>query len=102
MKLTITINDEKKEIELKNPRGRDVKKGLKLLISTQKLDDNEKIEKIEEYMDYIDIISAFNTGMTVDELDDLDADEKSKINEFYASKVTSRLDFLKSSLMPEN
>ncbi len=100
MKIKIKTDDGEKEIELKNPKGRHTKKGLKLLIASEKSED--QVGAIDKYMDYLDEISAEGSGMTVEELDDLDDDEKKKIISHYQKKIESKFDFLKSSLNVEN
>lgn len=103
MEIEITQNNEKRKIKLNNPKGREVKKGLKLLFRAQSCEDSkEQIIKLEEYIDYIDEVSASNIGMTIDQLDELDNDEKNNIIQFYAEKINGRLDFLKSSLKQQN
>jgi len=100
MELEITKEKEKTTIKLNNPKGREVKKGMKLLFAAQKLEDTgERLDKLDEFFEYVDEVSASNTGMSIEELDDLDCDEKTKIVEFYSKKIESRFDFLKSSLM---
>ena len=95
----ITRNGTKQKIELKNPKGREVKKGMNLLFAAEGLEtEAEQVVQLEKYVDYIDEVAAKNVGMTIDELDDLDCDEKEKIVQFYSTKVNGRLDFLKSSL----
>ena len=103
MEIEITKNNIQTKLTLPNPKGREVKKGLKLLFDAQKFDDEkEQLVKLEELMDYIDEMSSKNSGLSVDELDDLDIDDKNKIVTFYSEKIFSRLDFLKSSLMRAN
>ena len=98
------IKDEKEvTIKCKNPKGRDTKKGFKLLMEAQGQEDELKIvEKMNDYLDFLEELTAENTGMTVDELDDLDSDEKDKLVGHYQSKVVHKLDFLKSSLTQAN
>ena len=100
--LVINTPKGEKTVMLKNPKGRDTKKGLKLLTSFQNEDGEENLSGLSNYLDWIDEISAEYTDMSVEELDDLDSDEKNKITGFYQSKVTESLDFLKSSLAPQS
>ena len=100
--MEIEIKDKK--IMCKNPTGREVKLGMRLLFEAQKFqDDNEKgLDKFEEFLDYVEKMTSKGTGLSIDELDDLDTDDKNKLVEFYSTKINSRFDFLKSSLMQEN
>lgn len=100
MKIKIKREGKEIEIECKNPKGRDTKKGLKLLLASQK--DGGNLSKIDEYMDFIDKITAEYTGMSEKELDDLDTDEKDKLTSVYTGKVRSKIDFLMSSLKSES
>jgi len=102
MKITITKEEKELEIDCKNPRGKDTKKGMKLLFKAQKEDDGEGLETIQEYLDFLETITCKYTDLTVDFLDDLEIDEKNKLITFYQEKVQSSFDFLKSSLTPAN
>lgn len=103
MEIEIVQNGTRRTIELKNPKGRDVKKALKLLLTAQNLEnENEQVSRIDGYLDAIESMSSKYSGLTIDELDDLDIDEKNKITQHYANKVSGSLDFLKSSLMRQN
>ena len=101
-KVVIKTDNGEKEVELNNPKGKHTKKGFKLLTSIQGEDGNEDLGKLNEYTDYIDEVAAEMTGMTIDKLDELEDEEKNKIVGFYHEKVKEKLDFLKSSLSPEN
>ncbi len=100
--MEIEITDKK--VNCKNPTGREVKLGMKLLFEAQKYqEDPEKgLDKFDEFMDYVEKMTSQGTGLSIDDLDDLDSDDKNKLIEFYTKKINSRFDFLKSSLMQEN
>jgi len=92
------IKKEGKEVEIEcgNPTKGEVKKGLKLLLASQKGEGN--LGKIDEYMDYIDEITSKHTGLTSEELDNLDSEEGEKLVGYYNRKVRDKIDFLMSSL----
>jgi hypothetical protein len=100
--MEIELKDKK--VNCKNPTGREVKLGMKLLFEAQKYQDDtiKGLDKFEEFFDYVEKMASQGTGLSIDELDDLDTDDKNKIIEFYTKKINSRFDFLKSSLMQEN
>lgn len=103
MEMEIDQNGTRRTVQLKNPKGREVKKALKMLLTAQNLEEEkEQISRIDQYMDYVEEIASKNSGMTIDELDDLDIDEKNKVVQYYANKISGSLDFLKSSLMRQN
>lgn len=100
-KINIQTTKGIREMICKNPLGRHTKKALKMLIVAQS-DEEHQAEKMGEYLDYLDEMSAELCDMSVEELDELDTDEKNKILEHYQDKVSTRLDFLKSSLGSDN
>ncbi len=103
MEVEIEKNGTKQMITLRSPKGREVKKGLKLLFKAEAIENSsEQVLALETYIDYIDEVAANNTSMSVEQLDDLTTDEKTKIVEFYAEKINGRLDFLKSSLVRQS
>lgn len=103
MEMEIRTPEGVKNISLKNPKGKHTKKAFKLLtkiLGAEKKDDID-VCALDAYTDYLEEMAAECTGLTVAYLDELDSDEKNKIIEYYQSKVTSKLDFLKSSLKSE-
>ena len=96
----VKINKEGKEIEVefKNPKGRHTKRALKLLLKAEEAANKGNSKLLDEFMDYLDEVTCELTGMTMEKLDDLESDEKNKLVGFFQSKVTGRVDFLKSSL----
>jgi len=105
MEQKITVIKEGKEtiILCPSPKARDTKKGLKLLMKAQSADsDKEIVVKMDEYLDFLDETAAKYTGMTIDELDDLDTNDKDKILLVYQEGVSSKIDFLMSSLKRAN
>ncbi len=101
MKIKILKEEKEVEIDAKNPKGRDVKKGFKLFTSISK-DGEENLDKLNDYMDFLDELTAQYCGMNVEKLDDLDTDEKQKLVAFYQEKIQGKMDFLRSSLKLEN
>lgn len=97
MKMEISFENGKRELDLKNPKGKHTKKAFKLLSECDGTEGNA-LEALNKYMDYIDEMASELCGITVDELDELDIDEKNKIVTHYQEKVQSKFDFLKSSL----
>ena len=97
----ITVNKEGKEVIIKceSPKARDTKKGLKLLMKAQSAEDDSAVaNKMDEYLDFLDEMASRYTGMSVDELDDLTTEDKDKILIVYQDGVSSKIDFLMSSL----
>lgn len=99
--IKINVNGEEKTIKMKNPKGRETKKGFKLMT---KIDDGEEVnaEALVNYTDYLDEMAANMADMTVEELDDLEDIEKEKIVAIAQQRIAGKLDFLKSSLKSEN
>jgi len=102
MKIKINKDNKEEIIDLANPKGREVKKGMKLLFETKGAEEGEQLGKLEIYADYLEEMTARNSNMTVEDLDDLESDEKDKLITFYSDKVLARFDFLKSSLQRQN
>ena len=95
-KIKLTIGKKEQEIELKNPKGKHMKKGLKLLF---KIDSAEsEVIALDEYMDYVDEISSELTGLSIEQLDELEEQDKEQITGYYNGKIRGKIDFLMSSL----
>jgi hypothetical protein len=101
----ITINKNGKEtiIKCQSPKGRDTKKGFKMLMRAQgSEDEKEAVIMMEEYLDFLDEITAKYSGLTIDELDDLESQEKDKLSLYYQECIGAKIDFLASSLRRAN
>lgn len=101
----VQVNKDGKltKVVCKPPKGRDTKRGLKLLMKAQNSDDdNAAVNSMDEYLDFLDEVAARYTGMSVEELDDLESEDKDKILLYYQERVSSRVDFLVSSLKQAN
>lgn len=89
MKVKIHLDGEEKEIEVKNPKGRHVKKLWDYFEEMQK----DEIKGAKEYINYVDEISAELSGLTVEQLDELDIEEKNKITKNFTEHAFSNMDF---------
>lgn len=101
MKMNININGIEKEIDLKNPKGKHTKKGLKMMLDLEQ-GNTVNTDSLEAYLNFIESLACEMTGLTPEELDELDSDIKDKILLFYQEKINHRIDFLKSSLKQES
>lgn len=85
-----------KEVELKNPKGRDTKKGFKLMMDMEKSPDST--DGFQKYNTFVEELTAQYSGFTNEELEDMDCDDMHEIYNYYEKKINARIDFLKSSL----
>lgn len=99
-KIKIKTDEGEREVELKNLKGRHVKKALKLMTKIQREDGSENLPAVANYTDYLDELASELSGISVEELDDLDIDEKNKIIGKVQEKISFKLDFSTSSLKP--
>lgn len=103
MKITIEHDNKEINLDLKGLKGRNVKKGKKLLLALATVEDEkEQIQKVEEYGDFIDSVAVEITGLTIDELDDLFIEDKEKITSYIQQKIDDNINFVKSSSLVEN
>lgn len=97
--IKLLINEEEKIIKCQSPKGRDTKKGLKLLMKAQSAEsEKEGVQIFNEYLEFLDEITSQGTGMSIEELDDLPSDEKDKLVLVYQDAISNKIDFLMSSL----
>lgn len=96
-KIKIKTDEGEREVELKNLKGRHVKKALKLMTKIQREDGTENLPAVTNYTDYLDELASELSGISVKELDDLDIDEKNKVIGKVQEKITFKLDFSMSS-----
>lgn len=96
----VTVQKDGKETIIKclPPKGRDTKKGLKMLMKAQSSEEAEAGERMNEYLDFLDEMASRYTGLSIEELDDLTSEDKDKILLVYQDGVASKIDFLRSSL----
>jgi len=101
MEISVKTDKGDRKIKLRAPKGRDTKKGLKLLLNTQKPGGGQLVE-LNKYMDHVDNMVIMYTDLTEEEYGDLETGEQAKISDFYYKKVRERIDFLMSSLRQES
>jgi len=85
-----------KEVELKNPKGRDTKKGFKLMMDMEHSKDD--LQCFKKYNEFVEELTVQYSGFTNEELEDMDCDDMHQIYNYYEKKINARIDFLKSSL----
>jgi len=81
-----------KEVEVQNPKGRDTKKGLKLMMAMEEEEATSKA--LNTFTDFVAEIAVKYSGFTADELDGMDCDDMNAIYGHYEKKINDRLDFL--------
>ena len=91
----ITIKTDKgdKEIELKKPKGRHIRKIWNYLMKMEEGDP----KSVNEYLDYIDETTAKLANITIEELNNLDVDEKKKLTANLTDRALDSMDFMKPS-----
>lgn len=92
MKIEVTLNGEKKEIEIKGLRGRDIKKIINNQMKIQDIEnEKEKISQAKLCMDLLDEICSRISGLTVEQLNEIDIEDKEKISDYVSTKARNTL-----------
>jgi hypothetical protein len=91
MKVKIKTDKGEREIEVKSPKGKHIKKLWRILIDAESGD----MEAVDRLFTYIDELASELSGLSVDELDELEIDEKKKITEIPIKKAIEQINFTK-------
>lgn len=100
-KLTIKTDKGEKEVELRNLKGRERKKGFKLYTAIAKK-DQEDLSALNKYLEFLDELAMNIVGMKTEEWDEIDTPEQDKVIGRIQEQIQGKIDFLKSSSKLEN
>ncbi len=100
-KIVIKTDKGDKEVELRNLKGRERKKGFKLYTAIAKK-DQEDLEALNKYLEFLDDLAMNIAGMKLEEWDELDTPEQDKVVGRIQDQIQGKIDFLKSSSKLEN
>ena len=95
MKFEIVVEGEKKEIELKGLKGRDVDELFDAMVEVESSESPGKSAKT--FIEKVKQKTVQLSGLTLEQLDDLDSEDRHKLMGYVTQKVTKNLDFIKSS-----
>ncbi len=94
-KVKIMTDDGEKEIDMKNPKKKHVKKLWSKLKDIQKSDKKEYAIKFNDFLEERDKIAMELSGITLKEWDELEVQEAEKISGIVGSAAFGELDFSK-------
>ena len=95
MKLEVVMNGEKKELDLKGLKGREIDALIKEMVKMQNAAEGNVGEAYEEYMAKQKQYACTVSGLTVEQLDDLDSDDRAKIFDYLNDKIQKAMGFSK-------
>lgn len=93
MKVELIVGGERKELELKGLRGKDVDKLIDNMLKLKDTAEEQMAEAVLEYRRLEKDYACKVSSMTVDELDELDSDDRDKITGYVKAKVEKSLGF---------
>jgi hypothetical protein len=91
MKIEVVLDGERKEIELKSLKGREVDKFTREMLKLQKSEDMS--EDFFEFQNKQKSLASQISGLSIEQLDDLCVDDRSKIYDYINSKVETSMGF---------
>lgn len=91
------IKTENKEIEMKEPKGKHIKKYWNFLGDLETLSDKEAVSTLKKFIIFQDELVSELTGLTVDELDDMIMSDKQKFIDVIQGSAMNMLDFTRLS-----
>ena len=95
MKIEIISNGERKELELKGIKGREIDSLMKEMIKMQSVGEENIATALESYQAKQKDLAVQVSGLSLDELDDLDSDDRAKIFDYLTEKVNKSMGFSK-------
>lgn len=93
MKVDVIVGGERKELDLKGLRGRDVDKLIESLLALKDVAEDEMATELQKHRKLEKEFACTVSGLTIDELDDLDSDDRDKILDFVKAKVEKAIGF---------
>lgn len=98
MKITISTESGEKEIDMKEPKGKDINKLWNFLMEMEQGDP----KAVVKYFQYIDELTSKLSGVSMDELNDLFISQKKKLTDVVTKQIMGSLDFMNASQLQGN
>jgi hypothetical protein len=95
MKLDIVQNGEKRQLDLRGLKGKEVDRLMKAMLNMQQTGEDGLSAQLLEYQAVQKELSCKVSGLTLDELDDLDSDDRALIYDYLTEKVNKSMGFTK-------
>jgi hypothetical protein len=95
MKIEVVLNGERKEIDLKGLKGREVDKFIEEMMKLESAKEDGLKEAYTEFNQKQKDLACRISGLSLNELDDLEVDDRAKIFDYINKKVQNSMGFSK-------
>jgi protein-arginine kinase activator protein McsA len=93
MKIEVVLNGERKELDLRGVKGREIDSFVKTMLQFEKTENMS--EPYSDFEKKQKELACSVSGLTLEQLDDLEVDDRAKIYDYITEKVQKSMGFTK-------
>lgn len=93
MQIDVVLNGERKHLDMRSLKGKEVDKLITKLIDLQSCDDDVRPKLYQEYAELQKQYASQISGLSIEELDELDVEDRNRIYKYMGKKVSDSMGF---------